>query len=135
MKQLSSSSLLAKASAAYGQRFHRHPGLPKAVAAAGKVTTLGGKLCVLLPLTDGTLVGFAVVPTYRLEALSRGQLAPYQRAEAVRARTPHERLKILCAQALDALAAVEHDGDLAEAKRAASVNGNGAAHAFAPPAE
>jgi hypothetical protein len=139
MKQLSPSSLLAKASAAYGQRFRRHPGLPKAVAAAGKVTTLGGRLCVLLPLTDGTLVGYAVVPSYRLVKLTRWQLAPYQRAEAVRARTPHERLKHLCSMVLDTLATVEHDADLAEAKRAAAANAangaNGAAHAFAPPAE
>ena len=136
MKQISSSFLLAKAMNAYGQRFHRHPGLPKAMAAAGKVTTLGGKLCVLLPLTDGTLVGYAVVPSYRLEALTRAQLAPYQRTEAVTARTPHERLQILCSMVLDTLATVEHDADLAEAKRANANGVNGAAHAFASsPAE
>ena len=138
MKQISSSLLLAKAMNAYGQRRRHLPILPKAVAAAGKVTTLGGKLCVLLPLTDGTLVGYAVVPSYRLVALTRGQLAPYQRAEAVAAATPHERLKRLCSMVLDTLAIVEHDADLAEAKRAAAAsdanaNGaNGAAHAFAP---
>jgi hypothetical protein len=136
--------LLAKAMNAYGQRRRHLPILPKAVPAAGKVTTLGGKLCVLLPLTDGTLVGYAVVPSYRLEALTRAQLAPYQRGEAVTAATPHERLKRLCSMVLDTLATVEHDADLAEAKRAAAVNGanvnggnangvNGAAHAFASP--
>jgi hypothetical protein len=36
---------------------------------------------------------------------------------------------------LDTLATVEHDADLAEAKRANANGANGAAHAFAPPAE
>jgi hypothetical protein len=146
MKPIVLSSIAAKAANAWRQRRRHNPLLPEPIVAEAKVTTVTGRLAVILPLSNGTTTGYTLEPTYRLVALTRGQLAPYQSAEAVRAKTPHEQLKALCAAVLDRLAAVEHDGDLAEARRTAAINGtngvngvnaaNGATHAFAPsPAE
>jgi hypothetical protein len=124
LKSLSPQNLLRKAHHARAQACRHDSALPKALP-GGQVTTIGGKLCVVLMLADGSITGYATVPTFRLEQLTRGQLAPF-RANEVTAATSHERLRQLVGMVLNELARVEVDANQIVQR----ANGNGHADIY-----
>jgi hypothetical protein len=122
-RSLNAPSIVGKTLNAYAAARRRDPALPKPLRADAKVVTLSGRMTVILPLSDGGIVGYSVEPNYTLQRLSPAQLAPFRRQTAE--RSPYDQLKSLVGQILDRLAVIEAAADRARAETLRAANGHG----------
>jgi hypothetical protein len=128
---VSPDNFLRKAKIAAAHRRRRNPTVSRPVRGRGKIVTLHGNLAVVLPCEDGSAIGFAVVPTYKLVRLPDAEMARFA-ATPVYQDDPERRFQSAVARLLSEFAAIERLG-IARARAAA--NGNGAAgngHAYPP---
>jgi hypothetical protein len=107
--------LVDKAKHAWGEARRQNPALPRPISGAAEIATIGGNRAVVLQLVDGSVVGYAEVPAFRLQRLSAAQVAVYQRYH-VEGSTDIERLDHILDMAIAQLAVIETKAKRALAK-------------------